>query len=99
MFVRNVFGIAVFFRNPHCKHWGKVVDYPVFVSDFLPLSLNTVLCPKAKKNPQNIHIQIPHSQNKQNYLCTQEVPRVFVPSPLKEKRKYIKVMVKSFLPT
>lgn len=95
MFVRNVFGTVVFFRNPHCKHRGKDVDYQIIISEIFPFSLNKVFCSKEKKKSETIHVHFPHSQNKQNYLCTQEAPRVFVPSPLKEKRKYIEVMVKS----
>lgn len=62
MFGRSIFGIAVFFRNPHCKHKGKVVDYQVITSKIFSLSLNTVFCPKAENpKPQTIP-HFPHSQ-------------------------------------
>lgn len=56
------------------------------------LSFYTFLCSgqnKTKsKTKQNKKFN-PTYKNKQNYLYTQEVPRVSVPSPLKKKKKKI----------
>lgn len=97
--VRNVFGIVAFFRNPHCKHRGKVVDYQVIISAIFLLSLNTVFCTKAKKNLKPSTFTSPTPKTRKITCILQKCQKHSCLHLLKKKENTLKSWLKVFSPT